>query len=123
MMISNVHTTRQVNAKLLVAFTRADRYGLALSYFEPVFSAIEAHCRAQASSPGLLMHQHVCSMAKRPKAFAMTCTHHVPPSLLAALAPLAALLPRISRKDAFEADLKFLLGCDPVVLVLMHVEQ
>lgn len=44
----------QVNAKLLVAFTRVDRYGLALSYFEPVFSAIEKHCEMQASSPGEL---------------------------------------------------------------------
>lgn len=47
--------SEQVNAKLLVAFTRIDRYGLALSYFEPVFSAIEMHCQAKASSPGVLM--------------------------------------------------------------------
>jgi hypothetical protein len=47
---------KQVNAKLLVAFTRIERYGLALSYFQPVFAAIEAHCQAQSSVQGLLVH-------------------------------------------------------------------
>ena len=58
----------QVNAKLLVAFTRVDRYGLALSYFEPVFSAIEMHCQARASSsPGqLLSTVHMLSIAEDP---------------------------------------------------------
>ena len=35
---------------------------------------------------------------------------------------MAALLPRISRTDAFDADLKCLLGCDPAVLAHVHTQ-
>lgn len=42
-----------VNARLLVAFTRVERHGVALSYFWHVFRAIELQTQAPRASPAL----------------------------------------------------------------------